>query len=105
MKLKFLSQTIPAVNQVECHAYLNQDKMLALCKRYGIIITAYSPLGSPSRPVNKPNANDKGLLGEPKVLALAKKYNRTPAQILLRYQVISSSIFGSNQPMLIHDTA
>ncbi len=36
-----------ATNQVECHAYLQQDQLLDFCTQRGIYLTAFSPLGSP----------------------------------------------------------
>ncbi|ODN06177.1 Aldo-keto reductase family 1 member B10 [Orchesella cincta] len=75
----------PAVLQVESHPYLNQQKLLEFCKSKGIILTAYSPLGSPDRPWAKPD--DPKLLDDPKLVELSKKLKKSPAQIILRWQV------------------
>lgn len=75
----------PAVLQVECHPYLAQDELIAHCQARGLEVTAYSPLGSSDRAWRDPD--EPVLLEEPVVLALAEKYGRSPAQILLRWQV------------------
>lgn len=75
----------PVCNQVECHVYLNQRKLLDFCKSKDIVLVAYSALGTQrdkwvdqSSPV---------LLDDPVLGALAKKHKRSPALIALRYQL------------------
>jgi len=75
----------PVMNQVECHPYLNQKKLIEFCKTKGIEVTAYSPLGSPDRPWSKPT--DPQLLDEPILLEIGKKHGKSPAQIVIHWQV------------------
>ncbi|XP_063283767.1 aldo-keto reductase family 1 member A1 isoform X1 [Pelobates fuscus] len=75
----------PAVLQAECHPYLAQNELIAHCRAQGLAFTGYSPLGSPDRSWRKPE--DLVLLEEPCILAMAKKYGKSEAQILLRWQV------------------
>uniref|UniRef100_A0A8C6BFU1 NADP-dependent oxidoreductase domain-containing protein n=1 Tax=Monodon monoceros TaxID=40151 RepID=A0A8C6BFU1_MONMO len=80
-----VASVCPAVLQVECHPYLAQNKLIAHCQARGLEVTAYSPLGSSERAWRDPD--EPVLLEEPVVLALAENHGRSPAQILLRWQV------------------
>uniref|UniRef100_A0A8D1W9N8 Aldo-keto reductase family 1 member C3 n=1 Tax=Sus scrofa TaxID=9823 RepID=A0A8D1W9N8_PIG len=76
----------PVCNQVECHPYLNQSKLLEFCRSHDILLVAYATLGSDARKKwvikNKPR-----LLQDPVLNAIAEKHRRTPAQVALRYQL------------------
>ncbi|XP_003462772.2 aldo-keto reductase family 1 member C1-like [Cavia porcellus] len=76
----------PVCNQVECHPYLNQSKLLDFCKSKDIVLVAYSALGS-HREKKWVDQNSPVLLDDPVLCAMAKKYKQTPALIALRYQL------------------
>ncbi|PNF38295.1 putative oxidoreductase [Cryptotermes secundus] len=65
---------IPAVNQVEYHPHYKQPELLKFCQDRGILLQAYCSLGGSS---------DRRLLEDATVGAVAKKLDRSPAQVLL----------------------
>ena len=71
------AKVVPAVNQVELHPYLTQEPLQAYCVQKGIAIEAWSPIGG--------QGND--LLADPVVNRLAAKHGKTPAQIVLRWEL------------------
>ncbi|KAM5143944.1 aldo-keto reductase family 1 member C1-like isoform 6-T6 [Callospermophilus lateralis] len=75
----------PVCNQVECHPFLNQRKLLDFCKSKDIVLVAYGAVGSTRD--RWTDQNTPILLDDPVLGALAKKHNRTPALIALRYQL------------------
>ncbi|MBU0437589.1 aldo/keto reductase [Staphylococcus succinus] len=67
---------LPAVNQIELHPYFNQKAMIQYHNEKGIITQAWSPLGRASEVIN-----DKD------IATIAKKYNKTIPQIILKWHV------------------
>ena len=74
------ASTIPEMNQVECHPYLQQDALIDYCKANKILVTGYSPLGTHSM-------FDK-IANEPQIRAICKKHGCTPAQAILSWNIL-----------------
>ncbi|MDX3577082.1 aldo/keto reductase [Streptomyces sp. FL07-04A] len=70
------TSVVPAVNQIELHPHLQQQESRAFHAERGIATEAWSPLGQ-----------GKGLLEVPAVVAIARKHDRTPAQVVLRWHL------------------
>ncbi|MBZ3870829.1 Aldo-keto reductase family 1 member C3 [Sciurus carolinensis] len=76
----------PVCNQVECHVYHNQKKLLDFCKSKDIVLVAYGALGT-QRIKKWVDQSSPVLLDDPVLGDLAKKHKRSPALIALRYQL------------------
>ncbi|XP_063303601.1 prostaglandin-E(2) 9-reductase-like [Pelobates fuscus] len=76
----------PVCNQVECHIYLNQKKLLEFCKSQDIVLVGYSMLGT-SREGKWIDQNSPILLEDPVLKSIAKKHKKSPAQVALRYHL------------------
>lgn len=72
----------PVTNQVEGSPELNQKKLIKFCKERDIVITAYRPLGKANAELKHPP-----YLFDSRVEAIADKYKKSAAQIVLRYLV------------------
>ena len=66
---------VPAVNQVEFHPFLYQEELLRFCRNNKIQLEAYSPLTRAKR------------LNHPNIIEMAKKYGKTPSQVLIRWSL------------------
>lgn len=75
--------------QIEVHPYLTQKTLASLCADNDIHITAYSPLSNPTNPFR---ADVPFVLDDAKVKEIAAQYDKTPAQVLIRYQVITQTL-------------
>ena len=85
----------PAFVQVEAHPYYPQTALKKFLKPYGTAVMAWYPLGH----------GDKSLVNEPVFTALAEKYHKSNAQIILRWhtQVGNVVIPGSKNIQHIKD--
>ncbi|WP_010651843.1 aldo/keto reductase [Oceanobacillus massiliensis] len=72
---------VPAINQVECHPYLQQVELREFCKKHNILVEAYSPL-----------MNGTDVLENEVIKELAEQKGRTPAQVILRWHLESDMV-------------
>ncbi|OCH94827.1 Aldo/keto reductase [Obba rivulosa] len=66
---------LPALNQVDLHPFMTRTDIVSLCKEYGIALEAWAPLARGYR------------FKHPSIVKLAKKYDKEPAQVLIRYSL------------------
>lgn len=70
-------ETLPAVNQVECHPFFQQRELRTLLAGDDVKVEAYQPLGH----------GDANLLSHSAITALAEKYGKNAGQVILRFEV------------------
>jgi len=66
---------LPTVNQIEWSPFGHSDVMLEFCRKHHIVLQAYSPLTRAAR------------LGDKVLRAIAERHDRTPVQILIRWNL------------------
>ncbi|PFH55635.1 hypothetical protein XA68_17909 [Ophiocordyceps unilateralis] len=74
------ARVVPAVNQVEVHPFCQREALVELCRRNGIKIEAYSPLARGNK------------LEDPTINAIAVKYGKTPAQVLINWSAARGNV-------------
>lgn len=74
-ELRQHSNTVPVINQIELHPYNYGyfEETVDYCRANNIVIEAYSPLTKGQK------------LNDPKLLTIAQKYNKSTAQLLIRW--------------------
>ncbi len=70
--------------QVESHPYLPEWELLDFCKEHGIVLLAFAALGHASEPK---------VLDDPVITAIARRVNKTPAQVALAWAVQRGTAF------------
>lgn len=87
----------PQVIQYECHPYYYAEEVMDVLAPLGVKLMCWYPLGH----------GDKTLIGEEVFKRLAEKYNKTNAQIILRWHIQKGHIVipGSTNPEHIRQNA
>jgi diketogulonate reductase-like aldo/keto reductase len=77
-------ETVPAVNQIELHPNFTQPTLRELHAKLGITTQAWSPLGASVRRLGD-NGKSQDPLANSRVLEIAARHKKTPAQVVLRW--------------------
>ncbi|MBR1454672.1 MAG: aldo/keto reductase [Lachnospiraceae bacterium] len=83
-KVMSYATIVPSVIQNENHIYYQNNELRDYVEKYGVVIESYFPFGG------RGNTNDS--LNNSVIVELSKKYNKTPAQIILRWNLQSNYI-------------
>jgi diketogulonate reductase-like aldo/keto reductase len=81
------AKIVPAVNQIERHPYLSQLELVEFHRSLGVALTAYSPLGARGPETAAKFTQICEPIKHPVIKAIAQKYGKTPAQVLIRWSV------------------
>ncbi|XP_044508774.1 NADP-dependent D-sorbitol-6-phosphate dehydrogenase-like [Mangifera indica] len=84
------SKVKPAVNQIETHPYFQRDSLVNFCQKHGICVTAHTPLGGAL--ANTKRFGSVSCLDDPLLKDLGEKYNKSVAQIVLRWGIQRNTI-------------
>lgn len=81
------TDVVPSVNQIELHPYFIQRELREIHDQFGITTQAWSPIGGITRYWAQAPNGGRSALEEPVVTALADKYGKTAAQVVLRWHL------------------
>lgn len=80
--LCYNAEIVPAINQIERHPHYQREKHLAVMREFGVQPQAWAPFAE----------GLKGMFAEPVLAEIAKKHGKTPAQVILRWNIQSGVI-------------
>ncbi|MBQ3450717.1 MAG: aldo/keto reductase, partial [Selenomonadaceae bacterium] len=78
-RIKNIATIVPAVIQNENHPYYQNAELQAYVKKFGTVVESWYPFGG--------RGNTQKIFSDATIQSLAKKYSKTPAQIILRWQL------------------
>jgi diketogulonate reductase-like aldo/keto reductase len=81
------TDVVPAVNQVELHPYFTQPALREAHAELGIATQCWSPIGGVLVYMPGDAGSGRSPLEDPTITALAAKYDKTPAQVILRWHL------------------
>ncbi|XP_062995518.1 aldo-keto reductase family 1 member B7-like [Elgaria multicarinata webbii] len=88
-RLLSVARVKPDVLQVERHVYQTQCQLIPFTRSKGMALIGYSPLTSPKRPFPPGKLDPKNAMEDPLVKEIAKKHGKSPAQVLIRFNLQS----------------
>ncbi|TXN28901.1 aldo/keto reductase [Lacisediminihabitans profunda] len=74
---------VPSINQIELHPYFQQPDVQAADAERGIVTQAWSPIGG----ITSYRGTGKSSFEEPVILDIAKQFDKSAAQVMLRWQL------------------
>ncbi|MBR2733486.1 MAG: aldo/keto reductase, partial [Selenomonadaceae bacterium] len=91
-RIRNAAQIVPAVVQNENHPYFQNAQLQAYVAQFGTVVESWYPFGG--------RGNTQKIFGDATIQQLAKKYSKSPAQIVLRWQLQAGyvAIPGSSNP-------
>ncbi|XP_043713423.1 NADP-dependent D-sorbitol-6-phosphate dehydrogenase-like [Telopea speciosissima] len=84
------SKVKPAVNQIETHPYFQRECLVKFCQKYGICVTAHTPIGGAA--ANTELFGSVSCLDDPALKGLAEKYKKTVAQVILQWGIQRNTV-------------
>ena len=98
-RINKIAEIIPAVVQNENHPYYQNTMLQDYLRRYGTVVESWYPFGG--------RGNTDKVLKNDTIVAIADRHGKTPAQIVLRWQIQAGYIVipGSSNPAHIAENA